>query len=215
MRNSLVYLAAAAALGATVNGRNLHSLPKATGSLAWPSDGISPKPTLPPFPQAELARRTTSSIMTALVAPDNTCGYISGVSTHLYTCQIEDKCGFFTSADGIPGALVCCDDETCGLRTTCIDYQAVSVSFLCDDSCWVRNLIPPNTTLQLDRLTLVARPIHTFSSVRTRTGNTVTLSPFPVTSRITGATRCQSRPPRLPRRHLMAKRTGGLSPRSL
>lgn len=143
MTNALFYLAAAAALGTTVNGRNLHTLPEATGSAAWPSDGMSPRPTLPPLPPVELFRRaSTSTPVTALVAPDNTCGYVSGLVGAAYTCNLDATCAFLTASGGDDGAVACCDSETCGIRLACLDLKAVSVSSLCDSGCEVCNLIP-------------------------------------------------------------------------
>ncbi|KAL1871581.1 hypothetical protein VTK73DRAFT_2010 [Phialemonium thermophilum] len=114
--------------------------PKETDFAAVPLDAISPKPTPPPVYNAVLQRRqgTGSSKETFLFAPDNTCGYISGLPGALFACNgPTETCVLITSSAGITGAVGCCDAADCGLRITCLDYDQISSSSRCDDGCMV------------------------------------------------------------------------------
>ena len=129
---------AIAALFATANARNL-DLPKPTGAFVLLLDGISPRPTSAPLGLHELLRRagTTTTDETVLVAPDNTCGYISGRPGAGYTCFGDATCVFFTSATSRAGAVACCNSAECNLRLTCIDYVNYWTSSKCDGGCEV------------------------------------------------------------------------------
>jgi len=54
--------------------------PLATTAVVAPLDGRSPKPTAPPALH-QFIRRQSDGDQTVLVAPDNTCGYVSGQSS--------------------------------------------------------------------------------------------------------------------------------------
>ncbi|CAM1504148.1 Fc.00g017390.m01.CDS01 [Cosmosporella sp. VM-42] len=130
---------AIAALVATANARNL-ALPNPTASFELPLDGISPRPTKAPVGLHELFRRASESSTTdetVLVAPDNTCGYISGRPGAGYTCFGDATCVFFTSATDRDGAVACCNTAECNLRLTCIDYTEFFSSSACDGGCEV------------------------------------------------------------------------------
>ncbi|KAF9870528.1 hypothetical protein CkaCkLH20_12018 [Colletotrichum karsti] len=113
----------------------IYAAPEATASFNLPLDQFSPQPTKAPA-NAELRRRQTSAGTTVLVAPDNTCGYISGRAGAAYTCGTAASCIFFTSATR-PGFVACCDADDCGARRTCYDARQVSTSSLCDGGCMV------------------------------------------------------------------------------
>lgn len=135
MTNTLVCLSALAALAFQAASGKALSFPKPTVSLVLPLDGITPRPTLGPG-QDELRKRQ-SAAETVLVAPDNTCGYVSGRPGAAYTCAAGGQCVFFTSTATLPGAVACCNSNTCNLRAACLDAAAVSVSSLCDSGCQV------------------------------------------------------------------------------
>lgn len=73
-------------------GVSVHALaypgPQATDRVIIPSDAQTPKPTLPPTPHHELFKRQVSGSAsdsgsygdTIFIAPDNTCGYVSGLA---------------------------------------------------------------------------------------------------------------------------------------
>lgn len=72
-------------------GASVHALaypgPQATDRVIIPSDAQTPRPTLPPTLHHELFKRQVSGSAsgsgsygdTILIAPDNTCGYVSGL----------------------------------------------------------------------------------------------------------------------------------------
>ncbi len=76
---ALSVLRAAALFGATAQALAYRG-PRETLVASVPSDAQSPRPTLPPS-LPELRRRASpgSGTSTFLVAPDNTCGYVSGL----------------------------------------------------------------------------------------------------------------------------------------
>lgn len=127
-------LAAIAAFVAAADARL--QLPKATGSMVLPLDGISPKPTTPPTVH-DLRRRqdSSSSKETVLVAPDETCGYISGRFGASYFCNGGAQCVFLTASSTVAGAVACCNEEQCGFRVACVDYEELQDSSLCDNGC--------------------------------------------------------------------------------
>jgi hypothetical protein len=73
-------------VSAVVFAAAVHALaypgPKATGAAKTPLDATSPRPTTPPALH-EFLRRDNSNEQTVLIAPDNTCGYVSGQSGSL------------------------------------------------------------------------------------------------------------------------------------
>ncbi|KAL6881745.1 hypothetical protein HDV57DRAFT_517624 [Trichoderma longibrachiatum] len=135
-----VYAAALAALMAVAEARNLYQLPRATPASDYAVDGFSPKPTgLPNFPFHKAIQRraaSTSSIETVYVAPDNTCGFISGLAGAGYTCGGGATCVFFTSSTA-PGHVACCNTEECNARNVCIDYNGYYSQSKCDNGCAV------------------------------------------------------------------------------
>ncbi|KAI6780369.1 uncharacterized protein J7T54_007218 [Emericellopsis cladophorae] len=116
-------------------------LPHATRSVDLPGDGWTPRPTAPPGGLRPLIKRQINSAddedgTTVLLAPDNTCGFISALPGALYACSPTYSCVFFTAAT-FTGNVACCDDFQCGARLTCIDYDSYYSSSACDDGCRV------------------------------------------------------------------------------
>jgi len=116
-------------------------LPHATRSVDLPGDGWTPRPTPPPGGLRPLIKRQINSDddedgTTVLVAPDNTCGFISALPGALYACSPTYSCIFFTAAT-YTGNVACCDDFQCGARLTCVDYDSYYSSSACDDGCRV------------------------------------------------------------------------------
>ncbi|KXH29655.1 hypothetical protein CSAL01_02882 [Colletotrichum salicis] len=136
MVNTFRSIAGLAALSSFASAK-LYELPQATTSLNFPLDQFSPQPTKAPA-YADLRKRQSSTTTTVLVAPDNTCGYISGRAGAAYTCGTAASCIFFTSVNrNTPGRVACCDASDCGARRTCYDSKQVSSSSLCDGGCLV------------------------------------------------------------------------------
>ncbi|KAI0884694.1 uncharacterized protein GGS22DRAFT_145883 [Annulohypoxylon maeteangense] len=108
------------------------------GRPAQPTNGLIPNPTIS-MPEItlgpaihELAKRQTGQ--TVLVAPDNTCGYVSGRVASAYTCNGRDyTCAIVTTST--IGAIACCDGNDCGLRVACVDYMDYVYSSACDADC--------------------------------------------------------------------------------
>ncbi|KAK5660976.1 hypothetical protein OQA88_12352 [Cercophora sp. LCS_1] len=108
--------------------------PRETAALVIPADAQSPRPTIGPALHQYLKRQ--SNEQTVLVAPDNTCGYVSGQSAAVYTCvDSTNHCVFVTALDGGAGAAGCCNNNECGFRVACLDYEQIVSSSLCDANC--------------------------------------------------------------------------------
>ncbi|CAK7208700.1 hypothetical protein SBRCBS47491_000180 [Sporothrix bragantina] len=98
-----------------------------------PGDAMSPKPTSPPELRRQLVNRDTGT--TVYYAPDNTCGYLSGMSDNAYTCNDGDaQCAIITLSKS--GFIGCCDDGECGgFHLTCIDSSQFNSGTVCGSSC--------------------------------------------------------------------------------
>ena len=139
-------VAVAAALFAPVHAQRPH-LPKATASVVLPSDGWTPRPTPPPGGLSRLRKRQSEDDdedgdededgTTILVAPDNTCGFVSSRAGAHFTCSGDYSCVMFTATANFNGYLGCCNDIECGVRFDCIDYESYYSSGACDDGCLV------------------------------------------------------------------------------
>lgn len=143
MNKATSVYAALAALLAAADARNLNKLPRATAASDYAFDGFTPKPTDAinfPFHQA-LQRRagsaSTSSPEVVYIAPDATCGYISGLAGAGYTCGVSATCVFFTSSAAGPGHVACCNSQDCNARNVCIDYEGYFSQSKCNDGCKV------------------------------------------------------------------------------
>ncbi|CAI0651472.1 unnamed protein product [Colletotrichum noveboracense] len=135
MVTSIRSIASLAVLSGLANAK-LYAVPEATTTFNLPLDQFSPQPTKAPA-YADLRRRQTSAATTVLVAPDNTCGYISGRAGAAYTCGTAASCIFFTSTSRVKGFVACCDADDCGARRTCYDARQISSSSVCDNGCMV------------------------------------------------------------------------------
>lgn len=123
-----VVLSAAVAVRALV-----HSEPRATDTIAIHQDAWSPAPTAPPALH-EYFKRQNGKGQTVLVAPDNTCGYVSAQSGAAYTCAEKTALCVFITASGT-GAAGCCGSVDCGFRVACLDYDQMYSSSVCDAQC--------------------------------------------------------------------------------
>ncbi|KAL7906755.1 hypothetical protein GGI35DRAFT_93562 [Trichoderma velutinum] len=142
MNKATSVYAALAALLAAADARNLNKLPRATAASDYAFDGFSPKPTEAinfPFHQALQRRAGSSSSSPEVVylAPDATCGYISGLAGAGYTCGVSATCVFFTSSAAGPGHVACCNSQDCNARNVCIDYEGYFSQSKCNDGCKV------------------------------------------------------------------------------
>ncbi|KAM5355608.1 hypothetical protein ACJ41O_002254 [Fusarium nematophilum] len=117
--------AAVVALSATAHARHLVH-PEPTGIAALPLDGVSPRPTSPPDGGTFgllFRRADDEEDQSILVAPDATCGYISGRLGAAYTCGEDATCVFLTSSAAGVGKVACCDDIECNYRDACVDFD--------------------------------------------------------------------------------------------
>ncbi|KAL2020145.1 hypothetical protein VTK56DRAFT_8750 [Thermocarpiscus australiensis] len=95
-------------------------------------DGWTPNPTAAPS-LPEVLRRQDNWASTYLLAPDNTCGYVSGSKKSAYACLDDDlQCAFVPSSGKVPGAIGCCNGNDCAFRVTCLDRGEMSS---CDKRC--------------------------------------------------------------------------------
>ena len=100
----------------------------------------SPQPTSPPVVAGglDLQRRQGNNLQqTVLIAPDNTCGYVSAQSAASYTCPLTAVCVFVTASDSVAGsygAVGCCNSLDCGFQVRCLDLQDVN-SGRCTGGC--------------------------------------------------------------------------------
>lgn len=136
-------LTLALALLPHITASYLTPIPVKTAALSFPFSQVYPLPTVAPLapPPALLMRQNddddTSSIDTALIGPDNTCGYISKRPGASFYCPASYTCIFFTAKSNLPGNVACCNENDCGAKITCMDYQQVVESSRCDDGCMV------------------------------------------------------------------------------
>jgi len=104
-------------------------------------EGWSPKPTSPPELRRMLRRQSNDDDEdddeSMLVAPDATCGYISGLEGAHYTCVGDFSCVMYTASSTSSGNVACCNDRNCNLRVTCINYEEFYSSSACNDACRV------------------------------------------------------------------------------
>lgn len=142
MKTASVLTAAVAVISAEVEGRNLVvNQPRATGTAVLPDDGSSPKPTSPPGldhpPQGGIFRRAPASntLLTAMIAPDNTCGWISASVAVPYTCGAGATCGLVLAQKTLSGVVMCFNDVEYNFRFGCIDYDSYFSSSACDHLC--------------------------------------------------------------------------------
>lgn len=141
MKTYSLWLAAIAALSSNgVDCRNVIEMqPKATASVVLPDDGISPRPTPPPGWDSfhDLMRRATSSQtpLTMMIAPDNTCGWVSGRINIPFSCPITATCGLVLAQKTFSGAVMCFNNAGYNYRFACVDYDDYFTSSRCDHLC--------------------------------------------------------------------------------
>lgn len=144
MGKSMLYLASAVAFTSGVTAE-LFAMPEATTTINIPLAALHdyPRPTKGPSAEAlRMRQATSSSALSILVAPDNTCGYVDGRSDAPYSCLDPNfTCMFFTANDDFYGNVACCNTEMCGVRATCYDYDAVYSSTVCDDDCMTNEFV--------------------------------------------------------------------------
>ncbi|XWW93718.1 hypothetical protein V2A60_001654 [Cordyceps javanica] len=125
----------AAALTA-VEARNLVRMEaQPTIPAIFALEGFSPVTTPPPSPE-HVAARADSSSPILLYNNDNTCGYVSGVSSAPYYCINKgDYCALSTSSNGVMGRIACCGLTTCHFRNTCVNSADIYTSKACNEEC--------------------------------------------------------------------------------
>lgn len=137
----LLAVAFAAMASASVN---IQPFPKATGAMALPNADWANQiePTAAPVPPGRYARGSLDFAERAdpsniLVAPDATCGYISGRQGAEYTCVGDYTCALFPASGPSTGNVACCNSAACNIRKACINYEQYHSSSACDDACRV------------------------------------------------------------------------------
>ncbi|KAF8864327.1 hypothetical protein BDZ45DRAFT_797430 [Acephala macrosclerotiorum] len=100
--------------------------------------GWSPRPTAAPIVPRELFEKRdflANSASYVLIAPDQTCGYVSALAGAQFQCGTSTNCVFFPVTGSAYGAVGCCTDPlNCGFRTACVDASAFSGSG-CNGGC--------------------------------------------------------------------------------
>ncbi|KFG82826.1 hypothetical protein MANI_008140 [Metarhizium anisopliae] len=141
MKANSALMSAFMALLAGVEARNL--VPKqarATASVVLADDGMSPRPTPPPgwdrFEPKHLFGRATSTQtpLTMMIAPDNTCGWISGSYAVPYSCGLGATCGLVQAQKTFSGMIMCYNSVAFNFRFACVDYNMYQSSS-CDHLC--------------------------------------------------------------------------------
>ncbi|KAH7273815.1 hypothetical protein FSOLCH5_001306 [Fusarium solani] len=131
------FAATIVALSVTANARHL-AYPEPTSIVALALDGVSPAPTTPPQLHEFFRRANQDDPKTVLVAPDATCGYISGRLGAPFVCDDTDRpCIFITPEGSRSGAIACCNEDGCATRASCVNYEEFYSSSKCDDGCAV------------------------------------------------------------------------------
>ncbi|KAI1329302.1 hypothetical protein F5Y16DRAFT_106025 [Xylariaceae sp. FL0255] len=110
------------------------------GKPAQQTQGVLPDatfaaPAVTAGPSVKELLKRQSDLGTLFVAPDATCGYVSGRAGAAYTCNDEYTCNLLEEPASSTGYVACCNGEVCGARVTCLDYTQVYSSSLCDDGC--------------------------------------------------------------------------------
>jgi hypothetical protein len=125
-----------ASLYTITNARHLVQT-QPTVVVSLPPDGMSPRPTSPPN-HRDLFRRQNDNEKDqyVLIAPDATCGYISGRPGASYDCGVSATCAFLSSPGG-DGAVACCNTVECNARASCVDFNDYFSSSACGDGCEV------------------------------------------------------------------------------
>ncbi|KAL1843623.1 hypothetical protein VTJ49DRAFT_605 [Mycothermus thermophilus] len=104
--------------------------PRPTDPVALPGEFFNWAPMPTPAPNVGILRRQADLPDTYLLAPDNTCGFISASSKSPYACDNEAaKCAFFPASGRNPGVAACCRGSSCSFRTSCV------VKDDCDKEC--------------------------------------------------------------------------------
>ncbi|KAG5984501.1 hypothetical protein E4U55_004494 [Claviceps digitariae] len=115
--------------------------PRATSTALLPEHGTFPGPTPPPglddFRQDLFKRATTAQTpLTMMIAPDNTCGWVSASAANPYTCVGRDAtCGLIMAQETVPGVVLCFNAQAFNFRLGCVDYVSYFSSSACDDAC--------------------------------------------------------------------------------
>ncbi|KAL9561261.1 hypothetical protein ACKAV7_014616 [Fusarium commune] len=100
------------------------------------SSGMSSRTTLPPSYHSLFRRENDLKGQYLLIAPDKTCGYISGRPGAVYSCGANATCGLLSLRDG-NGAVACCNTVDCNLKAGCVDFNGYFSSSACVDGCEV------------------------------------------------------------------------------
>ncbi|CZR53929.1 uncharacterized protein PAC_03811 [Phialocephala subalpina] len=128
-------------LGSSLCEALIPDFPRATAIQDPLLDGVgwSARPTAAPIVPRELFEKRdflANSASYVLIAPDQTCGYVSALAGAPFQCGTSTNCVFFpVTGSSAYGAVGCCTDPlNCGFKTACVDSSAFSGSG-CDGGC--------------------------------------------------------------------------------
>ncbi|KAF2673804.1 hypothetical protein BT63DRAFT_451858 [Microthyrium microscopicum] len=109
-------------------------LPLPTDNIAN-AMGFSPVPTAAPMVPDILKRAAGSGSLLGYYAPDNTCGYVSGIKASSKTCDSTELCAAVVVA-GV-ASVGCCDPAagTCQFQGNCVGSVGYYSSSLCGAAC--------------------------------------------------------------------------------
>lgn len=121
MKMKLALLTSLAAISIAVRGHDLFPLlAGATAAVKLADNGVSPKPTPPPrldnrqdgHHNFRRSLRSLPAGVTALVAPDNICGWISANYSMPYSCLTTSTCALVLPQKLAEGRILCFDKSS-------------------------------------------------------------------------------------------------------
>jgi hypothetical protein len=134
VKSSFALMGAAGALVQALNA----PLPMPTNNIANALGmGFDPLPTTAPMLPRDLVERAggSSGSLIGYYAPDNTCGYVSGISASVKTCGSTELCAAVV-VSGV-ASMGCCDTAagSCQFLGNCIGSVGYYSSSLCGAAC--------------------------------------------------------------------------------
>ena len=174
VKPSIALMGAAGVLAHALNA----PLPLPTNNIANELGmGFDPLPTTAPMLPKDLLKRAGSSSGSLLgyYAPDNTCGYVSGVQASIKTCAASELCAAVV-VSGV-ASMGCCDTAagSCQFLGNCIGSVGYFSSSLCGAAC-----MADVNTLKWYVLVIIIERQWLILQVRPPRNHTATLSSSPV-----------------------------------
>ncbi|QDS69737.1 hypothetical protein FKW77_010050 [Venturia effusa] len=113
--------------------------PSPTGTAVHEIDpnGTTPKPTTAAILHPGLAKRQNGQSLLGYLAPDNTCGYVSGSLGAVKTCSKSQQCAAVVLTSTEIGIMGCCDNDgsACNWYGDCVGYSDYFSGTECGQAC--------------------------------------------------------------------------------